>query len=57
MGGSYGLALSGSSSATSGAHGDVFGDNVAGGLNLPKWFLPLVVGAVALVSIVFLVRR
>jgi hypothetical protein len=55
MGTDLGVSLSGSSSATSAAEGDTFGDNIAGGLSLPKWFLPFTVGAFAIV--VFLVRR
>jgi hypothetical protein len=63
QGGGYdlGLALSGSSSASSGQQLDFrnfFGDlNVGGGAGLPRWALPLIILAAFGVAIVWIVRR
>jgi hypothetical protein len=57
----FGLALSGSSSASSGQQVDFrnfFGDlNVGGGAGLPKWALPLIILAAFGMAIVWIVRR
>jgi hypothetical protein len=62
MGGGYdlGLAVSGSSSATSGIGPLQFGDNVAGGFSLPGWLPYALLGAgviIAVVALVLFARR
>ncbi len=60
-GGGYdiGASLSASSSATSGNAGGFsqsFGDNIAGGFKLPKWFATVAIVAVFVVAVLFIVR-
>ena len=53
-----GASLSGSSSATSGltqSFDNIFGDHNAGGG--PSWVMPAIIGAIALVIIIWLIRR
>jgi hypothetical protein len=54
----FGVALSGSSSATSGLDQSLsrlFGDNIAGGSS--KWLMPILIVSAAVVAIVWLLRR
>ncbi len=56
----FGIALSGSSSATSGLEGNfskIFGDKFVGGLGLPKWALPVAIVVGGLLLLTWILRR
>lgn len=51
------LSLSNTSGNAGDTHNNLNGSNVAGGLNLPKWAIPVAIVSALVAALVFLVRR